>query len=131
MNSQPDGHRLPIRWWRRDPASTPLHPLWQPTYELPPRCEIIEPRPVWVQIKHDLRSDPWGVYRRTSEGIEFEREVRGMLRAWMPSADGARLGLVSHELHTQNGDWRTVVTTWIPAHRIRRHRRLGRERDRW
>ncbi|MFC4003312.1 hypothetical protein ACFS2C_16065 [Prauserella oleivorans] len=120
--------RPPCRWWRRDVSSTPIRPVWTPAETPPGSFRPVEPAEwVWADLRGALRRDPFSFHDDAPEGLQYRYEVKGLLRGWMPAVDGGMLGLVSYQLLTADREWRTVVTAFVPRHKIRFRARSGRE----
>ncbi|WP_019808521.1 hypothetical protein [Saccharomonospora halophila] len=122
--------RSPLPWWRRDASSTPTRPVWAPAEDAPPTFRPVDPPQwVWVDPRAALRKNAFEISGDDGEGIQYRYEAKGLLRGWMPSVDGAALGVVTYQLLTADLAWRTIVTTFVPAHQIRFRARTGREKS--
>lgn len=109
-----------LRWWRHDVSSTPTRPVWTPADGPPANFRPVDPpRWVWADLRPALRRDPFAFYDEAFDGLQYRYEAKGLLRGWMPAVDGAPLGLVSYQLLTGDMRWRTLVTAFVPQHRIR------------
>jgi hypothetical protein len=120
--------RAVCRWWRRDSSSTPARPVWVPAESPPESFTPVEPPQwVWVDLRATLRRDSFTFTPDDSAGLQYRYEVKGLLRGWMAAVDGAPLAVVSYQLLTADLQWRTVITAFVPRHRVRLRSRTGRE----
>lgn len=82
--------------------------------ERPPGTRVLAtPLDVWVDVPTLMRR-PRGHQIKHRPGIVVSFRARGQLREWVPTADGACLGLVTYELETTDG-LTTRVSHYVPG----------------
>lgn len=94
---------------------------WEEEFVPSMRRELDRPRKVLVDLSVAMPTHS-PAFRRDQipmrvkiGGLNLMTTVSGELLAWVRSADGGWLGLVSFVLTTANGKGRLPVTQWCPA----------------
>jgi len=61
-------------------------------------------------------------------GLDVTHDVPGLATECALTSHGARLFLVTYQIHMEGGDWGVVVTHYVPGHMLkpRWHRSKGR-----